>query len=118
MTAKEIKEIIQQLKSYEMSIRDVPEEVCCHKNILAAERKFGLRKELNRGFDVIHNFFFVEEEIFCKSLIGKLVGQSNKMTFDTFEEYYAYLDGDIYERACYKFCDFNKYKDFIKRKKD
>lgn len=117
MTTKEIKQIIRQLKSREMSIEDVPEEMCYHKNIVAAERKFGLRKELNRGFDVIHDFFFIEEEIFCKNLGEELYGRKKRITFDTFEEYYEYLDGDIYERACYKYCDFDKYQDFIKAKK-
>lgn len=117
MTNKEIKQIIRQLKSHEMSIRDVPEEVRHDKDIVAAERKFGLRKEFNRGFDVIHNFFFVEEKIFCKGLMGELIGQDNRLTFDTFEEYYEYLDGDIYESSCYKYCDFDKYRDFIKKKK-
>lgn len=64
MIDKEIKQIICQLESFEMNIRDVPEELRNNKDIIAAERKFGLRKEFNRGFDVIHNFFFVEEEIF------------------------------------------------------
>lgn len=117
MTAKEIKQIIRRLKSHEMSIRDVPEEVRYDKNIVEAERKFGLRQELNRGYDVIHNFFFVEEKILCKNLIGELTGRDNRLTFDTFEEYYEYLDGDIYERACYKYCDFGKYGDFVKQKK-
>lgn len=100
-----------------MSIKDVPEEVRHHKNILATERKLGLRKELNRGFDVIHNFFFVEEKIFYKDLMGELISRDNRPTFETFEEYYEYLDGDIYERACYKYCNFDKYIDFIKKKK-
>lgn len=117
MTDREIREIICKLEFHEMSIRDVPEGVRHHKNIVTAERKFGLRKELNRGFDVIHNFFFVEEEVFWKNFLGELVSQDNRLTFDTFEEYYEYLDGDIYERACYKYCNFDKYKDFIKEKK-
>ncbi len=114
MTGREIKKIIHQLKTNELSIRDVPEEVSHHKDIVAAERKFGLRKELNRGFDVIHDYFFVEEEIFCKNLMGELIGRENRLTFDTIEEYYEYLDGDIYDFACYKYCDFDKYSAFIK----
>lgn len=117
MTDKEIKQIIHQLKSYEMSIKDVPEEVRYDKKVVAAERKLGLRREFNRGFDVIHNFFFVEEKIFYKDLMGELIGRDNRLIFDTFEKYYEYLEGDIYESACYKYCDFNKYKDFIKYKK-
>lgn len=117
MTIKEIKQIIRQLESHEMSVMDVPEEVRYHKKIVTTERKLGLRKELNRGFDVIHNFFFVEEKIFFKNRRGELIDRDNRLTFNTFEGYYEYLDGDIYERACYKYCDFDKYRDFIKEKK-
>lgn len=117
MTKKEVKEIICQLKCYELSIKDVPEEVYYDKDIIAAERKFGLREELNRGFDVIHNFFFVEEKIFFKNSEGDMYSQDNRIVFDTFEEYYNYLDGDIYEKSCYKYCDFDKYNDFILKKK-
>ena len=38
MTKKEIKQIIRQLKTYEMDVRDVPQEVCYHKDIIEAER--------------------------------------------------------------------------------
>lgn len=117
MTAKDIKQIIRKLETHELSVCDVPEELHYHKNIVAAERKIGLRKELNRGYDVIHNFYFVEETIFYENSMGELIGQDNRLTFDTIEEYYDYLDGDIYESACYKYCDFDKNIDFIKEKK-
>ena len=93
--------IIKKLKSGEMEIRDVPEELALDINIVKAERKLGLRKSGHRGFDVIMQVFFVEEEWFYKDLSGNLVSRLNKMTFDTFEEYYEFLDGDIYENACY-----------------
>lgn len=117
MTAKEIKQIIRQLKNHELDIRDVPEEVRYHQDIVAAERKFGLRKELNRGYDVIHKFFFVEEDIFYKNFMEEPISKRERLTFETFQEYYDYLEGDIYENACYKYCDFGQHSDFIKKRK-
>ena len=63
MTKKEIRQIIQQLKTYEMDICNVPEEVCYQKDIIEAERKFGLRRSQNRGYDAIQALFFVEEKL-------------------------------------------------------
>lgn len=115
MTKKEIKQIIRQLKTYEMDVRDVPKEVCYHKDIIEAERKFGLRKAYNRGYDAVHELFFVEEKLF-NYREGEMECCNNKLTFPTFEEYYDYLDGDIYESACYKFLDFQEYIDYIRDK--
>lgn len=113
MTDKEIKKIIRQLKKHELSIREVPDEVKHHKEIVAAERKLGLRKEGNRGYDVIHGFFFVEEEIIWYDFSDEPTSRTQRVTFETIEEYYDYLDGDIYNQACYKFCDLSKFDSFI-----
>ncbi len=113
MTKKEIRQIIQQLKTYEMDICNVPEEVCYQKDIIEAERKFGLRRSQNRGYDAIQVLFFVEEKLFYKNLNGELKSRNNKVTFSTFEEYYDYLDGDIYESACYKYWNYQECIDFI-----
>lgn len=116
MTKKEIKQIIHQLRSCEISINEVPEEVRYHEDIVAVERKLGLRKELHRGFDVINQSFFVEEKVFYKNFAGEFIDRDNRLIFDTFEEYYKYLNGDIYEKACYKYWDFDKSNDFIREK--
>lgn len=73
MTKKEIKQIIHQLRSCEISINEVPEEVRYHEDIVAVERKLGLRKELHRGFDVINQSFFVEEKVFYKNFAGEFI---------------------------------------------
>ena len=112
MTAKEVKKIIRQLKIGEMRITDVPEEVRYHKEIIKAERNLKLRKECNRGYDVIHDFFFVEEQLFWADDRSK----DNREIFNSFEEYYDYLDGDIYQNACYQYCNFEKYSDYISEK--
>ena len=112
MTAKEIKKIIRKLRMREIRITDVPEDVRYHREIVRAERNLQLPKEGNRGYDVIHDFFFVEEKLFLTDDRSK----DNREIFNSFEEYYDYLDGDIYERACYQYCDFEKYSDYINKK--
>lgn len=103
MVSPEEKLIIKKLKTGELEMRDVPEEFALEANIVKAERKLGLRKSGHRGFDVITQMFFVEEEWFYKDLSGNLVSTLtlHTMTFDSFAEYYEFLDGDIYENACY-----------------
>ena len=97
----EEKEIIKDLKNGELEVGDVPEEFALNSNVVRMERALGLRKSENRGFDVITQKFFVEEQWFYKDLSNDMVSESNKITFDTFEKYYNFLDGDVYERACY-----------------
>ena len=97
----EVKRIIKELKSGELEVKNVPEEFALDSSVVKAERKLGLRKSGHRGFDVIAQIFFVEEDWFYKDLSGNLVPRKYKMTFDSFEEYYVFLDGDIYEDACY-----------------
>ena len=97
----EAKRIIEGLKSGELEVENIPEEFALDSNVVKAGRKLGLRKSGHRGFDVIAQTFFVEEDWFYKDLSGNLVSRLHKMTFDSFEEYYEFLDGDIYEDACY-----------------
>lgn len=101
MLNPEAKRIIKELKSGELEVRNVPEEFALDTSIVKAERKLGLRKSGHRGFDVIVQTFFVEEEWFHKDLSSNLVSEWHKTTFDSFEDYYEFLDGDIYEDACY-----------------
>lgn len=97
----EVKDIIDKLKSGELEVRCVLDEFALEPDVVRTERKLGLRKSGHRGFDVITQTFFVEEEWVHKDLSGNLVPESHKITFDSFEEYYNFLDGDIYENACY-----------------
>lgn len=97
----EAKRIIKGLKSGELEVENIPEEFALDSNVVKAGRKLGLRKSGHRGFDVIAQTFFVEEDWFYKDFSGNLVSRLHKMTFDSFEKYYEFLDGDIYEDACY-----------------
>lgn len=98
---QEIKSLIKSLEKEELSIRDIPDEFALDSNIVKTERKLGLRKSGHRGFDVITQTFFVEENWICKKRSVHLDPEFHKITFESFEKYYKFLDGDIYENACY-----------------
>lgn len=57
-------------------------------------------KVRRKGFDIITNSFFVE--------FYTLDDDDDKICFDTFEEYFLYLSGDIYDMACYYGYSFTK----------
>ena len=97
----EVKKIIEKLKIGELTLNSVPEELYRNIDILRAERKLGLRKSGHRGFDVIRQEFFVEEEWFYLDDPDEPYSRKHKEIFPDFEKYYQYLDGDIYEEACY-----------------
>ena len=112
--SKEAKLIIKQLKKGELRIQDVPDEFATDLNIIKAERTLGLRVSGHRGFDVITQKFFVDEQWFYKDLSNELDSWNRTTEFDCFEDYYDFLDADIYEDACYYQCRFtdelvNKY---------
>lgn len=71
----EAKRIIKELKSGELEVRNVPEKFALDSNVVKAERKLGLRKSGHRGFDVITQTFFVEEDWFHKESSGNLVSR-------------------------------------------
>ena len=114
---REIKKIIRQLKSGKLEIQDVPETLTYQRDIIRAERELGLRVEKKRGYDVIRNVFFVEEEFANCSYYWKKTEYDNKVEFLNFEKYYEYLEGDIYTRACYTYCNFTLYMNFIEKNK-
>ena len=88
-----VKRIINNLKNGKITMSDIPDEYELDPNIVKVERELGLRKAGHRGFDVLSQQFFVEEKY-------------TTITFDTFEEYYHFLDGDIYNDSCYYQYDF------------
>ena len=90
------KEWIRLLKKREIGFFDVPEEYRLEPNLVKIERELGIRKSNRRGYDVIRNTFFVEEIIFTKNITEKRYNY-----FSDFASYYDFLNGDIYENACY-----------------
>lgn len=96
---KKILKLINDLKNKNIDYDDIPIELENNTEIIQAERELGMRIFSNRGYDIISNKFFVEENIidFTDNSILKTIST----TFDTFEDYYFYLQGNIYENACY-----------------
>lgn len=99
----EVKLIIDKLSKKEISVLDIPEEYKHNIEIILFERKEGLRLCGKRGFDVISNSFFVKEELLYNDFLGQKQSKTIVESFDDFDSYYKYLDGNIYENSCYTF---------------
>lgn len=63
MQNTEINRLLNQLNKNELTVFDIPEEYQNNSQIISLERELGLRTIGKRGFDVISNTFFVEEEL-------------------------------------------------------
>ena len=98
---KEIKSFIKQLKNKEKYFFDIPEEYRLHPAIVIAERKLGIRESTKRGYDIIKNSFFVEELVLNKAWNDEIEEKNIITYFADFFAYYEFLQGDIYENACY-----------------
>lgn len=101
---------------------DVPTDLVNDKDIIALQRQFKHRLSDLRGYDIINNNFFVREKIAVWKEGKKYSYNDNTTTFSTFDEYYDFLDGEIYENACYyqfSFTDelIDKYKIDLERLK-
>ncbi|MBD7912086.1 zinc-ribbon domain-containing protein [Clostridium cibarium] len=104
---KDLKVFINQLKKKEIGFFDIPEEYRLHPEVVKVERKLGIRKiavgediTVNRGYDVIRNIFFVLEEVF-KDIKDESSSRETETVFKEFDDYYNFLNGDIYDCACY-----------------
>ena len=64
---KEISMIIKNIKKKNIDYRDIPLELRDNRDIIEAERKAGMRVFSSRGYEVISNRFFVEENIIDKN---------------------------------------------------
>ena len=80
---------------------DIPDVYKNDIDIIKGERKCGLREIDRVGYDVIRQKYFTYE--ICNDY-GKTYVDKN--FFDSFDDYYDYLDGDIYNNACYYQCNF------------
>lgn len=88
---------------------NIPEEYKSDKEIIEAERKAGIRKIETIGFDVINQNFFVNENVLAfNNVIKTKTWFKDRKIFENFEDYYDYLDGEIYKNSCYYQCDFSK----------
>ena len=92
---------MEMIKKKKMFHNEVPEEYKENIEIIRVEVSSGLRTFERRGFDIVRNHFFVFQTVKEKTRGERVIEKSNKVVFESFSEYYAYLDGDIYTSACY-----------------
>ncbi len=117
MNTKEKNIIIKQLKSKEIYHNELSEECKSMKDIIDAERKFGLRTIDKIGFDVINQVFFVHEKVLYRSNYSKEeYWQTDQTSFNDFNNYNAYLNGEIYDNACYYQCNDLSFKKITENK--
>lgn len=95
-----VKKLIDQLKSHKITPLDVPNKYATLPVIAKVERELGILKTEKRGFDVLKSHFFVDEVILSSVEIGS-INQYSSHYFSDFTSFYNYLDGDIYNNACY-----------------
>ena len=107
LSEQDIKKLLRQLKSHKIGFYDVPEEYRLHHDIVKEERKWGIRKSDKRGYDVIHDAFFVEEIVLINDL-DEMVEECINSYFPDLASYFEFLDGDIYENACYYQYNFSQ----------
>ncbi len=108
MVKSEVKEIIRQLKRKKIRVFDVPKEYKDDIQLVTFEREAGFRITGKRGFDIISNSFFVEETLIYVDTDGVEHKRSVYQSFDNFDSYFDFLNGDIYDNACYAFCPFSR----------
>ena len=102
---KGIVKFIKQLKKNKIDYYDIPEKITNNIDFINAAIENGVMHFGRRGYDVINNQFFVE------TAYTKSDGRPYKEKtyyFKTFEEYYNFVNDDIYDNSCYYQYEFNK----------
>lgn len=93
---------IQKLQKNKIKgYNEIPEEYYRNQEIINLARDLGLRKLAKRGYDILSKSFFVEEIITEISEENERYDIKNVSWFDDFQSYFNFLQGDIYNNACY-----------------
>ncbi len=93
--------IIIGLKKDKTIYRDIPTEYIHHVEVIKVARAVGIRKIINKGFDVIHNNFFVVENITFENKYNDTTTYNSTTNFDDFSSFFLFIDGNIYTNSCY-----------------
>lgn len=105
---EKIKAVVEKLKNGKYFFNDVPIKLQNEMEIVTTQRKLGIRTATKKGYDVISNSFFVEESVINKHGFDEVQEETHFSKFDKFSDYYLFLQGDIYENACYYQYEFSK----------
>ena len=99
---------VKAIESKKLYHNEIPDEMQNDMSIIRTEIAAGTRWFGNRGYDVIRNRFFVVQTIQLRNYREEIIDRIEDIYFDTFEEYYAYTNGDVYNQACYYQYAFSK----------
>lgn len=103
-----LQEYVQKIKAKKIYHNELPEEIRDEIVIICAEVAAKMRRFEHRGYDVIRNRFFIHQTVKVKNYRDEIDERDDNKIFDTFDEYYEYLNGDIYDSACYYQYVFSK----------
>lgn len=102
---KNLMSIIKQVKKQNSDFFEVPKEYRNNPSIVKLQRELGIRISGKRGYDIIRDTFFVEENV--RSNDSQSGMKLYISCFPDFVSYYNFLNGDIYKNSCYYQYDFS-----------
>lgn len=104
---KEMRKAIKLLQTALCVPENFPKELCDNLLIKEAQLILGIRIVMCKGYDVINAQFFIEENVKFYNNDTPVEKQETTL-FDNFNDFFIYLQGDIYNNACYFGYDFSK----------
>ena len=105
---RQVKSILGKLKRGTAYFYDVPEELRSNAKILKVERELGIRRTIQKGYDILENCFFVEENVKFLNYWGEIADEIIVSRFYNLQTYFDFLQGDIYNNACYYKYNFSQ----------
>ena len=104
---KETRKAIKLLQTELCVPMNFPKELSDNLLIKEAQLILGIRTVMCKGYDIIDAQFFIEENV--KFYNNDTPVEKQEITlFDNFNDFFIYLQGDIYNNACYFGYEFSK----------
>lgn len=102
--------LVEELENGTIYYSDMEKKYRYNLDIVKAERQLGTRRVVCKGYDVLFNRFFVEEIVLSKNHLGEINEKHLISFFYDFAAYYEFLQGEIYQNACYYKYNFSQYE--------
>ncbi|MBR5251750.1 MAG: metallophosphoesterase [Oscillospiraceae bacterium] len=105
----ELKDCIKKIRKQEIrGYNEIPVEYHTNADVIRITRNLGMRKTERCGYDIISKTFFVEEILLVTNYAGELVERNFLDNFADFHQYYEFMQGNIYDNACYYQYEFSQ----------
>lgn len=100
----QLQDYVEQIKKGKIFYSDIPIHVLEDIDFIREMRKDGFYAIKNKGFDVVRNVFFINENQIHIEEDGKFEIK-HEYSFSNFYDFYVFCDGDsLYENSCYYQC--------------